>query len=50
MGRVVLLGACLLAGWSSSLAGRGGGSPPAKTYIILPNGQAVPAQTRPPQE
>lgn len=39
---LALLGPLLLAGCSSSF-GSGGGSPPARTYIIEPNGQAVPA-------
>ena len=39
---VVLVLATALGGCSSSFGG-GGGAPPAKTYIVLPNGQAVPA-------
>jgi hypothetical protein len=45
----ILLGAATIAGCSSSF-GSGGGSAPAKTYVVMPNGEAVPAQvtTRPP--
>jgi len=44
-----LLAAGMLCACSSSF-GSGGGSSPAKTYVVMPNGQAVPAQTvnRPP--
>ena len=42
---LAVLASGLVSGCSSSLGG-GGGSPPAKTYIILPNGQEVPAQTQ----
>ncbi len=46
--RIVLaIAACALVGCSSSLGGSGG-SPPAKTYIILPNGHEVPASTQTP--
>jgi len=38
----ILLGAGLLAGCSFSSGGSGGSSP-SKTYIVMPNGQAVPA-------
>ena len=34
--------ATALAGCSSSF-GSGGGTPPAKTYVVLPSGRAVPA-------
>ena len=40
----LLLTAGLLGGCSSSLGGSGGSSP-SPTYVVLPNGQAVPAQT-----
>ncbi len=36
------LAAASLGGCSSSF-GSGGGNPPAKTYVVLPSGQAVPA-------
>ena len=36
----------LLAGCSSSFGG--GGSSPTRTYVVVPNGQAVPVQTAPP--
>ncbi len=39
---VALVVAFVLGGCSSSF-GSGGGTPPAKTYVVLPNGQAVPA-------
>ncbi len=39
---LAILAVLLLAGCSSSF-GSGGGSPPAKTYVVLPSGQAVPA-------
>ena len=42
---LVLIGIGVLAGCSSSLGG--GGSPPARTYIVLPNGQEVPATVAP---
>lgn len=44
-----LLTAMVLCACSSSF-GSGGGSAPAKTYVVMPDGQAVPAQTvnRPP--
>jgi hypothetical protein len=46
---LLLLGGLLLAGCSFSSGGSGGSSP-SKTYIVMPNGEAVPAQTtnRPP--
>lgn len=40
---MILLTAGLLGGCSSSLGG--GGSSPSPTYVVLPSGQAVPAQT-----
>lgn len=44
-----LLAAGLLGGCSFSSGGSGGSSP-SRTYVVLPNGNAVPAQTtsRPP--
>ncbi|MCQ8239389.1 hypothetical protein [Rhizosaccharibacter radicis] len=45
LGMVLIpLGAC------SFSSGGSGGSSPSKTYIVMPNGEAVPAQTmnRPP--
>ena len=44
---IALAAGVCLASCSSSLGGSGGGSAPAKTYIILPSGQAVPAKTQP---
>lgn len=46
---VALLAGGLVAGCSSSFGG--GGSEPARTYVVMPNGVAVPAQTvsRPPE-
>ncbi|MGI4748279.1 MAG: hypothetical protein ACRYGI_00715 [Janthinobacterium lividum] len=43
-----LLVAGFLAACSSSFGG--GGSSPSRTYVVMPNGEAVPAQvtTRPP--
>ena len=38
--------ACATAGCSSSF-GSGGGSEPASTYVVLPNGQTVPADRVP---
>ncbi|MBE7211732.1 MAG: hypothetical protein INR65_12000 [Gluconacetobacter diazotrophicus] len=54
MGRLPFLAAaaailCAATACSSSF-GSGGGSSPSRTYVVLPNGEAVPAQTtsRPP--
>ncbi|WP_419727731.1 hypothetical protein [Lichenicola sp.] len=45
-----ILTAGALGGCSSSLGG--GGSSPSRTYIVMPNGETVPAQvtTRPPTD
>lgn len=45
----LLLAGEVLGGCSSSFGG--GGSEPARTYVVMPNGVAVPAQTmsRPPE-
>lgn len=45
---VLVMGLLVLASCSSSLGGSGG-SAPAKTYIVLPNGQVEPAPTQPAQ-
>lgn len=42
-----LLAAAALGGCSSSFGG-GGGSAPAPTYVVLPSGATVPAQSVPP--
>ena len=45
---LVVLGLAVLSACSSSLGGSGG-SAPAKTYIVMPNGQVEPAPTQPAQ-
>ncbi len=39
-----LLGACVALGACSSSFGSGGGSSPAPTYVVMPNGDTVPAK------
>lgn len=45
---VLLAGTILLGGCSSSFGG--GGSAPARTYVILPDGSTAPVRTQPPTD
>ena len=42
-----LVVACAALAACSSSFGSGGGSSPAPTYVVLPNGDTVPARTAP---
>lgn len=42
-----LVAACTALAACSSSFGSGGGSSPAPTYVVLPNGDTVPARTVP---
>ena len=44
---LLLLGACAARAACSSSFGSGGGSSPGPTYVVLPNGDTVPARTAP---
>ncbi len=44
---LLLVAACAALGACSSSFGSGGGSSPAPTYVVMPNGDTVPARPAP---
>ena len=44
---LLLLAACAALGACSSSFGSGGGSSPGPTYVVMPNGETVPARPAP---
>jgi len=46
-GVLLLLAACAALGACSSSFGSGGGSSPGPTYVVMPNGETVPARPAP---